>query len=106
MAVAPVELAIMAAPEAKEFLRREGERGLKFLTRLAIDLGLTSEYDYRGWLPMGILLYHYVYPPLSTAWHIEQQVAGVLQQLYSWLGGVGRALDAGVQDIESFFSRF
>jgi hypothetical protein len=93
-------LAAQEAPQVVEFIRKEGERGRKFLTECAISMGLTYDQDYIGWIPMAIILYHYLYPPISAAWHIEQQVVGVLDQLYSWLGGAGRAIDAGVADLE------
>jgi hypothetical protein len=68
---------------------------------LAHSAGLTEEEAYEGWIALAIIAYAVFYPPLKTAYHIEQQIAGVLDQLYNWLGGVGNAIDKGVQSIES-----
>lgn len=68
---------------------------------IARDAGLTAEDDYVGWIPVLILLYRFVYPPLKLALQIEAQVASVLEQLYSWLGGAGKAVDGFVSDVDT-----
>lgn len=68
---------------------------------IARDAGLTAEDDYVGWIPVLILLYRFVYPPLKLALQIEAQVASVLEQLYSFLGGAGKAVDGFVGDVET-----
>lgn len=60
---------------------------------IARDAGLTAENDYIGWLPVLILLYRFVYPPLKLLVEIEGQLSGVLEAAYAWFGGAGRSLD-------------
>lgn len=86
----PLEAAEAASSEAKSFAYE-----------LARQAGLTAEDDYRGWIPVLILLYKFVWPPIQTALHIENQIAGVLDQLYGFLGGIGAAAEAGAKSVVS-----
>jgi hypothetical protein len=83
--------------DLREMARRAGSK-LKF------EFGLDGDPEAMGWKLLAALGWEswelYIGPPVKMAWHIEQQVAGVLQALYGWLGGVGKAVDAGAADIE------
>jgi hypothetical protein len=68
---------------------------------LARQLGFTAEDDHRGLVPAAILAYRFLYPPVRALWTIEKQVSGVLEQLYTWLGGAGSAVSNGVTAIEN-----
>lgn len=101
MAVAAAEF----APEALELIEEAGEDARQFAYEVARQAGLTAEDDYRGWIPVLILAYRFLYPPVATALLIEKQLSGVLEQLYSWLGGVGtsteKALDTFGSDLSA-----
>lgn len=68
---------------------------------LLSSMGLTEAENYRGFFPLGLLAYRYLYPPLKLLYTIEQQVAGTLDALYNFLGGVGQAAGGAVQAVES-----
>ena len=93
-------LAPQVAPEVADQLVSAMREAKTLGEAIARDAGLTAEDDYVGWIPVLILLYRFVYPPLKLAIQIEAQTASVLQQLYSWLGGAGNAVDGFVKDVD------
>lgn len=98
-------MALEAAPQVVEYAGKARDKVAELWGDILDNAALTKERGYRGALPLayvaGYGAYKYVYPPLKTAYHIEQQVAGVLDQLYSWLGGTGSAIEGGVKSLEA-----
>lgn len=91
-AVPEVIIPIEVAQESRRKVR-DAARG--FFHWFVHEAALTEEEGYEGLGPALGLAYYYLWPPIQTAWHIEQQVVGVLEQVFKFLGGVGSAVNAG-----------
>jgi hypothetical protein len=100
MAAAALPLAQLGLEE----LPKLQETTKRIRDELAHSFGLTEDEDHEGWWLVAALLAEtyliYLRPPVKAAWHIEQQLVGVLDQAYNFLGGVGNAVDAGVKSLE------
>lgn len=105
MAVPPLVAAQLAAKYGPKVAEKIGEEAKKIGASLREQFGLTAEQEYVGVrLAMVLLLELYelrLKAPLQVLGHIELQVAGVLEQLYSFLGGVGNAVDKGAGSVEA-----
>lgn len=84
--------AVLAAPGAIDQAQHT-------IGSIADSAGLTAQDDYLGWVALLVIAYAALYPPIRTLAHIEQQVVGVLEQLYGWLGGVGSAISKGASSL-------
>lgn len=83
--------------EIRSKVRRIGES-------FASQFGLTGEAEYIGWKLLGILAWELwelkLRAPMQTAYHIEMQLVGLIDQAFHFLGGTGTALNAGVSSLE------
>jgi hypothetical protein len=72
---------------------------------VAHQFGLTEDEEGVGWKILAVLAFELyelkLKAPLKAAWTIEQQLSGLIEQAYQWLGGAATALADGAAALAS-----